>query len=222
MRLERLLLAAMLLGLPLAARAQYQPGDVRVDQRDIRVCARVGCLAGGDTLANEIARAQGAEAAAMAKANGAVPAAGGTMTGPLVLSGPPTQPLHPATKAYSDAETTRAQGAEQAVSTAAANASNLAAGTVPAGRLVNRTPATPLTTTVGTTLTTILPAGPYVSVRIKLVVPNPLTCTGDGGVTSATALPGMDLHWPNDQGQMAPGPFQCWSTVPGTVIANAY
>lgn len=32
----------------------------------------------------------------------AVPLAGGTMTGPLVLSGPPTQPLHAVTKDYVD------------------------------------------------------------------------------------------------------------------------
>ena len=30
--------------------ASYQPGDVRIDPRDVRVCSRPGCVAGGDAL----------------------------------------------------------------------------------------------------------------------------------------------------------------------------
>jgi hypothetical protein len=45
--------------------------------------------------------------------------AGGTLTGPLVLAGPPTAPLNPATKAYTDA-------ADATLTTAAANAQSTA------------------------------------------------------------------------------------------------
>jgi hypothetical protein len=53
-----------------------------------------------------------AAAAAQTTANAAIPKAGGTMTGALVLSGAPTVALNAATKAYVDAETTRALAAE--------------------------------------------------------------------------------------------------------------
>jgi len=46
--------------------------------------------------------------------------AGGTMTGPLLLAGPPTAPLNPASKAYTDA-------ADATLTTAAANAQSAAA-----------------------------------------------------------------------------------------------
>lgn len=56
------------------------------------------------TRSNEVSQEAIAEAlAAVATANAALPKAGGTMTGPIVLSGDPTQPLNPATKQYTDA-----------------------------------------------------------------------------------------------------------------------
>lgn len=51
-------------------------------------------------LAAETARAEGAEAVAKAVADAALPKAGGTMLGKIVLDGDPTSNLHPATKQW--------------------------------------------------------------------------------------------------------------------------
>ena len=60
-----LLASAALLPSAAWAQAQYQSGDVRVDPRDIRMCNRAGCVAGGDALAAEIASRKQAEAIAV-------------------------------------------------------------------------------------------------------------------------------------------------------------
>jgi hypothetical protein len=56
------------------------------------------------TRSNEVSQDAIAQAlAAVATANAALQRSGGTMTGPIVLSADPTQPLNPATKQYTDA-----------------------------------------------------------------------------------------------------------------------
>jgi hypothetical protein len=56
------------------------------------------------TRSNEVSQDAIAQAlAAVATANAALQRSGGTMTGPIVLAGDPTQPLNPATKQYTDA-----------------------------------------------------------------------------------------------------------------------
>lgn len=65
----------------------------------------------------EVTRATGAENTLTTNANSRVLKAGDTMTGLLTLSGAPTLNLHAATKAYVDAETTRATGVEGTLTT---------------------------------------------------------------------------------------------------------
>ena len=59
------------------------------------------------------AAAQGTASEAQQEARAAVPKAGGTMTGPLVLPGAPTQDQHAATKGYVDAAPSAGGGADQ-------------------------------------------------------------------------------------------------------------
>jgi hypothetical protein len=134
MRLKYTLLAALAAAaMGGEARAQSEPptscvadsnGNWQANGNRVFLGTAPCTAARGDALAAEIARALAAEGAAGAAA---LPKAGGTMTGPLVLSGAPTAPLNPATKAYTDAatganataigtEATRAAGAEGAIS----------------------------------------------------------------------------------------------------------
>ena len=109
-----------------------------------------------------------------------------------------------------------------ALAAAATNASNLTAGTVPAGRLVNRPIIPALTNTVGSSATTIYPAGSYFSIFIKVTTPGAsAVCTGDGGATYGTAFYPQDLHWPAvPGGAMPPGPVVC--TGPTTIAPEAH
>lgn len=72
-----------------------------------------------------------AAAAAQATADAALPKAGGTMTGAIVLAGAPTENLHPATKAYVDAEATARASADSTLATAAAAAQTVADAAMP-------------------------------------------------------------------------------------------
>ena len=95
---------------------------------------------------------------------------------------------------------------------------------VPAANLVNRPTIAPLTTTVGTTATTIYPTGTYLSIRIQVLTTGAMmTCTGDGGATSGTAAYPQDLHWPAvSYGAMPPGPIQCTASVSTTIAPEAH
>jgi hypothetical protein len=144
MRLKYSLLAALAAAaMGGEARAQSEPptscvadsnGNWQANGNRVFLGTAPCTAARGDALAAEIARALAAEGAAGAAA---LPKAGGTMTGPLVLSGAPTAPLNPATKAYSDAETTRAQTAEGANATAAAAAQATANAAAPQSALTS-------------------------------------------------------------------------------------
>jgi hypothetical protein len=83
---------------------------------------------------NEVSQQAIAQAlAAVATANAALPRAGGTMTGAIVLAGDPAQPLNPATKQYTDA--------------ADALKLNLTGGTMTGPIVLPGNPAQPLQTT---------------------------------------------------------------------------
>lgn len=64
--------------------------------------AAAAAQADADAAGTGVTSATAAAAAAQATANAALPKAGGTMTGPLVLAGAPAADLQPATKKYVD------------------------------------------------------------------------------------------------------------------------
>jgi DNA invertase Pin-like site-specific DNA recombinase len=109
----------------------------------------------------------------------------------------------------------------------ARSAANLTSGLVPVARLVNRATITPITTTVGTTATTIYPAGAYISIRIALTAAGTVACTGDGTTPalggSGTAAYGQDIRWPFLAGGAMPaGAIQCIAAATSTITTEAH
>lgn len=77
-------------------------GAQGVNSSDVEASATAAQTA-ATSAQSSAAAAQTAATTAQATANAAVPLAGGTMTGPLILNGAPAVPLQAATKAYVDA-----------------------------------------------------------------------------------------------------------------------
>jgi hypothetical protein len=98
----------------------------------------------------------------------------------------------------------------------------------PTGYLVNRPTITPLTTTVGTSPTTIYSAGVFAAIRIAINTPGAsMACTGDGTTPalggSGTAYYPQDIHWPVVTfGAMPAGAVQCIASISAAVLAEAH
>ena len=93
--------------------------------------------------------------------------------------------------------------------------------------LVDRSTIAPLTTTVGTSPTTIFPAGTYLSIRIALTATGSLACTGDGTTPAlggtGTASFGQDIHWPVLAGGAMPtAAVSCIAAASSTVTTEAH
>ena len=93
--------------------------------------------------------------------------------------------------------------------------------------LVNRATIAPTTTTVGTSPTTVFPAGTYLSIRIALTATGSLACTGDGTTPAlggtGTASFGQDIHWPVQAGGAMPtSVVSCIAGASSTVTTEAH